>query len=418
MHVQLSHAVSGKRIRLPLAYFAIALALAPIATHQAQAQGLQLTGAIPLPNNKKIVGFDISWVDADSRIYLLADGTNASVDMVDLNTNNVSMISGFHTNADPNVSRSELSGPNGVTTVNHIEAWAGDGPSVTGPVVKNSSPVTAYATDNCDSSVKVIDLVTQQITDTINTGGCFRADELAFDPVDQVFLVANPSEQNIGKTSSVPFVTLISTQPVLPGQHHKILAKINFDGTNGTPNSAGVGIEQSVWSPKTGLFYIVAPTNGPSDAVAVVDPRGRAADIQVVNTYPIQNCGPTGASLGPGYTLFIGCGAGPVQVMDIRNGNIRATIPQVSGVDEVWYDAGNGLFVAPSFAGQFGVIDANTFQFIQNIPSNPTSAPGVTHSVASDPVTKQVFVPAPANDTLCGPAPNLGCIAVFGPASQ
>ena len=53
---------------------------------------------IPLPNNKKIVGFDISWVDADSRIYLLADGTNASVDMVDLSTNNVSMISGFHTN--------------------------------------------------------------------------------------------------------------------------------------------------------------------------------------------------------------------------------------------------------------------------------------------------------------------------------
>ena len=153
---------------------------------------------------------------------------------------------------------------------------------MTGPVVKNSSPVTAYTTDNCDSSVKVIDLVTQEITDTINTGGCFRADELSFDPVDQVFLVANPSEQNIGKTSSVPFrhldldparFTRLASQDFGKDQFRRDQWHSQLRGS--WYRSSQCGLQRPDYS-----MFGRANEWSISDAVAVVDARGRAAHIQ------------------------------------------------------------------------------------------------------------------------------------------
>src|ERR1700693_4888010 len=54
---------------------------------------------ITLPNGKKLGQLDISWVDKYARVYLLADDVNASVDMIDLNTNTVTMITPTGTNA-------------------------------------------------------------------------------------------------------------------------------------------------------------------------------------------------------------------------------------------------------------------------------------------------------------------------------
>ena len=71
----------------------------------------------------------------------------------------------------------------------------------------------------CDSSIKVFSILDQTVTDVINLGGCFRSDELDWDPVDQVVLIANPAEQPTGKTVA-PFISLISSKPVAPGKHH------------------------------------------------------------------------------------------------------------------------------------------------------------------------------------------------------
>ena len=67
--------------------------------------------------------------------------------------------------------RNEITGPNGVFTVNHTEAWAGDAPSYFNPGQTNSA--SDYASDRCGSSVRV-DLISRQQTDHINVGGCFR----------------------------------------------------------------------------------------------------------------------------------------------------------------------------------------------------------------------------------------------------
>ena len=59
----------------------------------------------------------------------------------------------------------------------------------------------------------------------IQTGGMFRADEMDYDPVDHIVVVTNGD-------STPAFVTLISSTTF------KILKKVVFDGTNGTPDTS------------------------------------------------------------------------------------------------------------------------------------------------------------------------------------
>ena len=221
-------------------------------------------------------------------------------------------------------------------------------------------------------------------------------------------LIANPSEQFIGKASSAPFITLISSAPQLPGVHHPILKKIIFDGTNGTPNAIG-GIEQPAWSPLTGLFYIAIPQNGPADtggngAVAVVDPVA----LKVVNVFSLKGCAPNGAAMGPNYELYLGC-SGPTQVIDIRTGATLSTIPQITGCDEVYYNAGDNTF-GGGCASALGIVNNNTnpASFIQKIA-------GITHSAYADSLSNGIIAPVPSTSKvpLCGPLPNKGCIGIF-----
>ena len=44
------------------------------------------------------------------------------------------------------------------------------------------------------SNVEVIDLKTQSVVASISTGGVARADELAYDPLDHIVLIANDRE--------------------------------------------------------------------------------------------------------------------------------------------------------------------------------------------------------------------------------
>src|SRR5262249_20699204 len=122
---------------------------------------------VTLPNSDKVTSFDISFVDPVIGLYLLADRTNKSVDVVDIfsNTPLFQLTSSFGGAEASN----DNAGPDGVITVNHREVWAGDGPS----------------------QIKVIDLFTQQTTHVIGTGGANRADELCFDPRDQLVVMAN-----------------------------------------------------------------------------------------------------------------------------------------------------------------------------------------------------------------------------------
>ena len=117
--------------------------------------------------------FDISFVDPKIELYVLSDRTNASVDFVDSEEAEfIKRVGAVCPAGNPaphfcfqgvvlvnGVANNNLSGPDGVVIVDHKEVWAGDG----------------------DSRVKVIDLATGQFITTIDTGGQFRVDEMAYD---------------------------------------------------------------------------------------------------------------------------------------------------------------------------------------------------------------------------------------------
>ncbi len=226
---------------------------------------LHVDRTVELPD-ASLKGFDVSWYDVTSNRYFLADRSNAGVEVIDGNTLQfVQRIGGFAGDADH-----DRSGPNGLTVIGH-ELWAGDG----------------------DSSVKVVDLRSGDIS-TVSTGGSARADELSYDGRDGVVLVVNNEEPTSNDPKSGPFATLISTDP-----DHHIVGRVVF-------HDATAGLEQSVWSPVSGFFYLAVPEVGgdkASGAVAVIDPKTST----LVKQYPVNECQPAGLALGPNQHLLLGC---------------------------------------------------------------------------------------------------------------
>jgi YVTN family beta-propeller protein len=388
------------RIKYVAAWLMPVLAVATAPGHARADEHMVLVDTIDVGGNG-LGAFDISFVDPKIGLYVLSDRTNASVDFFDPKDDSfIGRVGGFQGVVLTNgVANNNLSGPDGVTIVGGTQVWAGDG----------------------DSTVKVIDIATNKIIDTIPTGGKFRCDEMAWDSADHILAVANNAD-------TPPFITMINTDT------HQILKKLVFDQSDGTPDATN-GIEQSQWSAKTGMFYVSVPQVGPNTAqggISVIDP----SSMSVVATYLVQNCSPAGLTLGPRNEALIGCSASfgtspnvltQSLVIDLNIGRVIAEIPQVGGSDEVWFDSATKHYYlgARSDADNtgkitpvLGTIDAGINEFDGNVPTS-TSA----HSVAADKVSHHVFVPigfpaAGASDpTNPCPVVTKGCIAVYLPSS-
>ena len=362
---------------------------------------VRLLTTVPIPN-KPLVVFDISWVDANTQRYYLADRSNAVIDVIDARHDTfIRQIAGGFTGF---TGSNDTSGPNGVVVSGH---WL-------------------FVTD-APSRVVTIDLRTDTIVGEVSTGGGagLRADELAYDPQDGILLVVNNAD-------SPPFATLI--------QVDTRTGKLTL-GQRLTFTEATNGAEQPVWDRQTRRFYLSIPEvngpggTGPDGAVARINPH--TATVETM--FPVKFCQPAGLTLGPRQDLLLGCSvpfdtagnawtaadpntAAPISViMDARTGRIDRNVPGVSGSDEVWFNPGDGHYYLAARANPggpvLGVIDAERQTLRQVVPTfnTPASAPpprGTAHSVAVNPHNNQVFVPLPANNVF----PNClnGCVAVFG----
>jgi DNA-binding beta-propeller fold protein YncE len=339
------------------------VALLLVLTTGAGAQAVRPVAVIDIPG-ASLESFDISWVDATTQTYYLADRSNAGVDVIDAKAHTfVKRIGGFVGFRGKN----DVSGPAGVVLVpERHELWVGDG----------------------DSTVKVVDLQAGTVVATISTGGSKRADELDYDPVDQLIVVTNPDDDPA-------FITFISTQT------RTVLGTLAFpDATD--------GIEQPVWDPGTQRFYQAVPETKahPGGAVAVVDPRART----VTALYPVTSCQPHGLAVGPTEELLLGCSAGKDArsiILNVRTGTVVSTLTEVGGSDQVWYNPGDQRYYLAARENPggpvLGVIDARTHRWLTNIPTAKNA-----HSVAVNAVTNEAFVPLTPN-----PACAKGCVAVF-----
>jgi hypothetical protein len=312
---------------------------------QAPAPSYQLLTTITLPGG--LAGFDISWVDPGSQRFYLADRTatkgTGRIDVIDTQANTLlytlpttkSEI-GF-TGTVPTVTPGcSISGPNGVVAIpQKNQLYVGDG----------------------DSTVKVVDLAAKAIVAIIPTGGKCRADELAYDPLDHIIMIANPSD-------NPPYLNFISadTQTVV-GRY--------------TYGAGQVGLEQAVWNPLTKRFYISVPaTANTVGSVDVINPITMLKEA----SYQTTTCSPAGLVLTPNQHLMTSCGV----VLDARTGTILATVAGPS-TDQLWYNPGDNryYFGAPGVA----VVDADTNQILATLPS------AAGHTLAVDPNNNRIFAP-------------------------
>ena len=370
--------------------------LAPWLLTSAVAQVFSPTAAITVGDGTAapLNSFDISFVEPAIGLYVLGDRTNNAIDMVDTHSNAFLGFCGHNQfqGAVPNPNgtiNNNVSGPNGVLIRDNREIWAGDG----------------------DSTVKVFDVAgcgeTTVPSHTIPTGtpADQRADEMCYDPVDQIIMVAN-------NAADTPFATLISTI------FYVKLVSIPF------PQSTN-GAEQCQWNPVTGLFYITipgieTPDNGHGQVV-VINPGTLMVDARSPFDIPLAQCAsPQGLAVGPGNDMLVGCnGKGSNNqsslIIGAGVGQLLAAIPNQSGPDEVWFNPGNlRYFLARSNAGSgfqaLGIIDAGAR--VANIPPGiqtgapinnpPSDLHPSAHSVAADSVTGKTFWPIPANPPVGG----------------
>lgn len=396
---------------------------------------------VPVPGNAhrnpsgKMFVFDISWIDQATQVYYLADRSNAVIDVVNAKTGaflrqipgpsaaQPAGFTGFSGNND-------TSGPNGVVVIGH------------------PGHQFLIATD-FPSRVVSIDLRTDKVISDVRTGGEKRADELAFDPEDNLVLPVNNADD-------IPFATLVKVDP----ETGVLTQPKNIEGVDRiTFQDATNGAEQPVWVPArftrhhAGRFYISIPEvggdggSGPDGAVKTIDPH----TATVEDSFAVKDCQPAGLTLGPHGDLLLGCSvifntkgtvwtglndpftAAPIQViMDARNGAIDRMVAGVGGSDQVWFNAGDGRYYTASRANPgavpngknpptspvLGIIDAESQALVQLAPTfntpNPTSPPprGSAHSVAVNSHNNEAFVPLPANNVFAGCL--TGCIAVYG----
>ncbi len=321
-----------------------------------------------------IDGFDISFVDQKTQRYYLADRSNKSVDIFDAKTDKfIGSVPGFvgvtMKNGKPD---NDTSGPDGVVVVGN-QVWAGDG----------------------DSTLKIIDIKSMKVVDTVSTGGKTRVDEMAYDPKDGVFIGVNNAEEP-------PFATLIST-----GKGHKVIAKITFD-------DATDGAEQPAYNPADGLFYVAIPEikkDEKKGAVAVIDPKKG----KLVKMLAVENCHPNGLAFGPGGNFALGCTANGkampaiITIMNAKTGKVVKEVANIGAADMVAYNPKTSQYYTGSRGMPegpvLGIIDAKTNTLVDKVALKG----GNPHSVDANHSNGHVFVPAGSANGGCG------CVMVFAP---
>jgi hypothetical protein len=373
---------------------------------------------VPNANAGTNFSFDLGMVTNHSAgRYYFTDRLNKSVDMVDIATGALTLITGTGANAFtgclPLAScagvNNGLSGPDGINDINYTgvnKIYAGD-----------------------VNSVKVIDPVSLTVTKTItgvgNPASGNRADEGCLDAVHHRYWISSPEDVP-------PIATIINTDT------DAIVAKITFVDLAGNPSK---GLEQCRYDAASDTWFVnndgtTANPDGELDVVTGASVAGIAAGatvnytalagVQMFNESTTSPCDPTGLALGPGTDIAVNCRPGLVGaplVVKIFNRTTGAHVADIAagGGDQLEFDLtsnryfsgssrwnASGKVIDRTGAGActaadpcipvLGVIDAATHAVIALHPTGNNA-----HSVAVDPVTGKVFVPH-SSDTSPGGA--------------
>jgi len=251
----------------------------------------------------------------------------------------------------------------------------------------------------------------------------------------------DPSEAVPSGASGIFFPAtgpLAGTTVTIPCHHAPVVdantgAFITNNGSAGTGQMGEIspaGLGGAAFNPFHSTFYVFnsnCTVSGSSTQASTavgcideIDPRiGNPNGPVVIAVVPILNCMPTSMAQGPGHDFLIGCAGHDgtqfpplMAIMDGTTNQIITSITQVGGVDEVWYNPGDGRYYTASRdmpnGPVMGVIDAVSRLWLVNVTTGSNS-----HSITANQFTNQIFVPMQASSQCTTQSAN-GCVAVYG----
>jgi len=380
--------------------------------------------AILVPGNP-ITSSDIAWADPGTERYYFADRSNFGVDVIDAEEDAwVGRVAGM---AGPlpsggGTSTTNGPGPNGVVVTPLKRMWVGDG---------NSTTVLADVDPASPNYLKILQSVSTAIPacDGGTAHYCGRADEIDYDPIHHIVLIANPSPLSVAAPhgSIDPYATFINGDPP-----YNVLGHLTFAGAG--------GLEQPRWDDQTQRFLITVP--GKMSGTTIVTP----ASIHVINpttmlsekTYPLDcqaiagvtSVSVTGIVLRPNQHILVpACGFPVILTLDPQTTkvNVIKVINQVGGGDQVWFNPGDGRFyvtgpdmTSPAGVQSLGVINAQTSEWLQNVPDvrgkNPAAFAENNHIFTIVQINAAIAAGTSPDNSICFTSFDLkgtGCVAVF-----
>jgi hypothetical protein len=316
--------------------------------------------------------FDIGFVKNDIAKYVLADRTNNAVDLFAAAAPAFSGYigqGGFVGNHPACAVPHACSGPNGDLIDSSNNVWAADGPAS-----DCSTATCACFAGETTSMVKEYTLATGTASARLaclDTGGKFRADEMAFDPRDNLLLVANDADG---------FLSLIKTTTAsIADQFFYADNDVGKPASAGGLSTAGNGIEQPVYDPQQGFFYQAIPQGNSVGRIDIFNPK--SGKLVFLRSLDVANCngGPTGLAIDASTDLLGACANGAA-LINANNGksSIIGSAATTGGADEVWFDPGSDAWYL-STPGQLGVVSAGSGHTV----NDATHAGCCGHSVAA-----------------------------------
>lgn len=298
--------------------------------------------------------------------FYQGDRTNGVVHVVDTCSGTyLRTIRGFAGCKDFNTTKQacaeDSSGPNGnVLNPSRGHMWVGDG----------------------SGRLQIVDMYSNTIINTIDTGLQSRADELAFDRRNNMIVSTFPGAD--------PPALLFFNADSFENIH-----KMEFaDATD--------GLEQPTWNRFDGLLYITVPKSKDNDEgeLKVID----GSTFQILHTLKEDHCISHGLVIGRRNQAYIGCSEDALTdfgdrgknsyVIDTQTGSKIFTVQGVSGIDQVNYDRRRQVYLVAAARNQpdpvlaiVSAVDGRTLQTIQTTRK-------LSHAVAVDEQTGSFMIPA------------------------
>ena len=334
----------------------------------AGAAGMKQVGTIQIPGDP-MTDLGVMAIDQNTGLGYIGDKAAKAVVVFDTKTDKfVTRIDGGFVGLQKN---SSVSGPNGSAVVNNgAELWISDG----------------------DSTIKIIDLKTNKVVETISTGGKLRANGMSYGANANAVIVANSNDDP-------PYLSVISTAP-----GRKIIAKIPI------PQS-GANLERSAFHVPSGMFYTAIPES--ADKTKGLMAQVEAKSGELVKLHELD-CHPHSLSVVSDTTIFLGCssqhGANPkpggdMAIFDIPSGKIEGYKRDYGGNGGSTANVKLGQYYHSTTAGELVVVDIKSRELVQKIK---TSNGARTSSVNLS--TNKLYVASTNRNAACP-----GCITVYAP---